>query len=58
MIDLQSDVLNWVIVECFQILLAGHEQWQRNLKENGLDVWLHQFPCFFELEADSQELQG
>ena len=58
MIDLHSDVFNWVLVECLHVFLCGDEQWQRNVEEDGLDRWLDELSTFFEFQAHSQEFEG
>lgn len=57
-VNLQSHVLNWVLLEGQDILLGGHEQWKRDLEKDLLNVWLDHRSGVFLRHALSQELDG
>ena len=58
MVDLHSDVFNWVLFECLQVFRWSDEQWQRNVEEDGLDRWFDELSALFEFQADSQVFEG
>ena len=58
MVDLETDVLDLIMLECKQVLLSCHEKRKRDVEEDLLDVGLDHEAGLLELHALGQELDG
>ena len=54
-VDLESNVLNWILLPQCELILADQEQGQGQLKENRLDVLLAQLSHLGLLQSCSHE---